>query len=70
MKAEELIQKLPLAQHWIPTVDENFIKEDISLAKLADPQNVMGKPDWCSRIMVGDTGDDVRALFLVFMTNF
>jgi hypothetical protein len=60
MKAEELIRKLPMAQHWIPTVDGEYIKDDITLAALADPENMMGKPDWCRRVIVGDTGDDVR----------
>lgn len=63
MKADDLIKKLPMAQHWISTVDGEYIKEDISLAALADPGNGMGKPDWCGRIMIGDTGDDVSLSF-------
>ncbi|KUJ09450.1 alpha/beta-hydrolase [Mollisia scopiformis] len=69
MSAEELIKNLPMAQHWIATVDGNYIKEDITLGALADPSNAMGKPGWCKQIVVGDTADDGTILKGRIMDN-
>lgn len=63
MDVQELLKKLPGAQHWIPTVDGVYIKDEVSLAALADSENGLGKPEWCRRILVGDTGDDVSIHF-------
>lgn len=69
MTAEDLIKKLPMGQHWCPTVDGSYIKENVSMGELADPTNVVGRPDWCKRIMVGDTADDVRICLFATLSN-
>ncbi|CAO2656928.1 Nn.00g057310.m01.CDS01 [Neocucurbitaria sp. VM-36] len=56
--AEDLAQKLPLAQHFSGTVDGNWIKEDITLDTLMDGRRTGHKPNWCKEFVVGDAAHD------------
>ncbi|KAI8940077.1 hypothetical protein NX059_003796 [Plenodomus lindquistii] len=56
--AEELAQKLPLAQHFTGTVDGNWLKTDITIDTLSDNERVEHKPSWCKEFVVGDSAHD------------
>lgn len=58
MEAEDVIKTLPMAHHWCPTVDGSYITKEVLDGMLKAPWTI-GKPDWCKRVMVGDTGHDV-----------
>jgi hypothetical protein len=58
-KATDIVNKLPLFQHWTPAVDGDFIPEEFTLGQIADVDNKVGKPEWCKEIMIGDVADDV-----------
>ena len=60
--AEELCQKLPLAQHFCGLVDGKWLTKDVTLSVLADGQNEVHKPKWCKEFVIGDTAHDVRSL--------
>ncbi|CZR63049.1 uncharacterized protein PAC_12946 [Phialocephala subalpina] len=68
LKAEHLIKRLPLSQHWCPTVDGKYITEEVLEGMLKAPWNI-GKPDWCKRVMVGDTAHDGTVLANRIMSN-
>jgi carboxylesterase type B len=59
MDAEELANKLPLAQHFCATVDGKFLKKDASVRLLSDGAQEEGKPKWCKEFVIGDTAHDV-----------
>jgi hypothetical protein len=59
MSASEITAKLPAFQHWSPTVDGEFISQEITLGILSDVKNPIGKPAWCEAVMVGDVEHDV-----------
>jgi len=50
---------LPAFQHWSPTVDGEFISQEVTLGILSDVKNPIGKPAWCEAVMVGDVEHDV-----------
>ncbi|USP77107.1 uncharacterized protein yc1106_04381 [Curvularia clavata] len=56
--AEELAQKLPLAQYFTATVDNEFLTEQVSLDSLNDGESVVHKPSWCKEFVIGDTAHD------------
>lgn len=60
--AEELAQKLPLAQHFSGTIEGNWLKEDVTLDTLRDGRKVQHKPTWCKEFVVGDTAHDGTVL--------
>jgi hypothetical protein len=66
VSVEELVTKLPMFQHWSPTIDGEFIEQAVDLGMLSDPSTPVGKPDWCQEILIGSTHHDVR--FLMFLT--
>jgi hypothetical protein len=57
--ASEITAKLPAFQHWSPTVDGEFISQEVTLGILSDVKNPIGKPAWCEAVMVGDVEHDV-----------
>jgi hypothetical protein len=59
----DIVNKLPMFQHWTPTVDGDFITEEFTLGQLADVESKVGKPAWCKEIMIGDVADDVSFCF-------
>ncbi|KAF1832948.1 para-nitrobenzyl esterase [Decorospora gaudefroyi] len=56
--AEELAQKLPLAQHFAAKVDGQWLKRDVTLATLMDSRTPEHKPYWCQEFVIGDTAHD------------
>lgn len=58
MDAEELAQKMPLAQHFTATVDNEFLTKQVSIASLNDGQSAVHKPSWCKEFVIGDTAHD------------
>ncbi|KAF2874778.1 para-nitrobenzyl esterase [Massariosphaeria phaeospora] len=56
--AEELVQRLPLAQHFCGFIDGKWLKEDPTLMSLANPRSKLHKPDWCKEFVIGDTAHD------------
>ncbi|KAF8860196.1 alpha/beta-hydrolase [Acephala macrosclerotiorum] len=68
MKVEDVIKKLPLSQYWVPTVDGSYITEEVLKGMLTAPWGI-GKPDWCKRVMVGDTAHDGNILKNRIMDN-
>jgi carboxylesterase type B len=56
--AEELAQKLPLAQHFSGYVDGEWLPEEVTHAKMADGQHIQHKPTWCAEFVTGDTEHD------------
>ena len=57
-EAEELSQKLPLAQHFAGTVDGKWIRKDVTLDTLMDGSRVEHKPAWCKEFVTGDAAHD------------
>lgn len=57
--AEELCQRLPLAQHFCAWVDGKWLKEDVTLGVLRDGRNEVHRRSWCREKVVGDTAHDV-----------
>lgn len=66
MKAEEIVDKLPMFQHWSPTFDGSYIRNDVTLGMLSNPANPVGKPTWCKQIVIGDTAHDVSRSSLLY----
>ncbi|PMD31812.1 para-nitrobenzyl esterase [Hyaloscypha variabilis F] len=62
MSASEITAKLPAFQHWSPTVDGEFISQEVTLGILSDVKNPIGKPAWCEAVMVGDVEHDGTCL--------
>ncbi|KAF2179719.1 alpha/beta-hydrolase [Zopfia rhizophila CBS 207.26] len=62
MDAEEMCQKLSIAQHFCACVDGEFLKGDVTLSVLGDDVNGAGKPGWCREVVVGDTAHDGTVL--------
>jgi carboxylesterase type B len=56
--AEELVQKLPLAQHFAATIDGQWLKQDAGPDMLMDGQQTGHKPSWCKEFVIGDTAHD------------
>jgi carboxylesterase type B len=56
--AEELVQKLPLAQHFTATIDGQWLKQDAAPETLIDGQIPHHKPSWCKEFVIGDTAHD------------
>jgi carboxylesterase type B len=56
--AEELAQKLPLAQHFAATVDGEWLKHDAAPELMLDGQETQHKPAWCKEFVIGDTAHD------------
>ncbi|KAF1999310.1 alpha/beta-hydrolase [Amniculicola lignicola CBS 123094] len=58
MSAEEMAEKLPLAQHFCAVVDGIWLKSNVELSMLADGGSEMGKPGWCKEFVIGDCAAD------------
>jgi carboxylesterase type B len=56
--AEELVQKLPLGQHFAATVDGEWLKQDAASEVLRDGYEALHKPSWCKEFVIGDTAHD------------
>lgn len=59
MPADDLVARLPMAQHWCAVIDGEFLAEDVDLGLLGDREKPSGKPWWCEAIVVGNTEHDV-----------
>jgi carboxylesterase type B len=59
----ELVNKLPIAQHYCACVDGKFLKENISLDLMADGSREEHKPTWCNEFVIGDTRHDVSTRY-------
>lgn len=59
--AEELAQRLPLAQHFCGTIDGQWLKE-VSLNTLMDRHRIEHKPSWCKDFVIGDAAHDGTVL--------
>jgi carboxylesterase type B len=58
---DDLVNKLPLAQHFCACTDGHFLKKkDITLEVLSDGKQQEHKVDWCKEFVIGDTAHDVR----------
>ncbi|KAF2009823.1 para-nitrobenzyl esterase [Aaosphaeria arxii CBS 175.79] len=60
--AEELAQRLPLAQHFCGLVDGVWLNTDGNIGVLGDGSNEVHKRHWCKDFVVGDTADDGTVL--------
>jgi carboxylesterase type B len=60
--AEELAQKLPLAQHFAGLIDGSWLREDATLETLLDAKSTIHKPSWCKEFVIGDTAHDGTVL--------
>ena len=60
MSAKEMVRGLPAFMHWSPTIDGEFIKEEITIGQLHDPGDKRGKPTWLKGVVAGDMLHDVR----------
>jgi carboxylesterase type B len=58
MDAEELAQRVPLAQHFTATVDNEFFTNRVSVESLMDGRSAVHKPSWCKEFVIGDTAHD------------
>lgn len=56
--AEELAQKLPLAQHFGATIDGQFMTQDVTIEALMSGSSTIHKPSWCKEFVIGDTAHD------------
>ena len=56
--AEQLAQKLPLAQHFAATVDGQFITREVTIETIMDGSSAIHKPAWCKEFVIGDTEHD------------
>ncbi|KAF1959036.1 alpha/beta-hydrolase [Byssothecium circinans] len=59
---EELMSKLPLAQHFCACVDGTFLAEDVRLGTMSDGRHKQHKPIWCKEFVIGDTAHDGTVL--------
>lgn len=55
----EMVNKLPMAQHYCAFVDGKFLKKNISLDLMANGLQEVHKPTWCKEFVIGDTRHDV-----------
>ncbi|PSN63436.1 alpha/beta-hydrolase [Corynespora cassiicola Philippines] len=62
MDAEEMVRKLPLAQHFCGLVDGEWLREDVTLGVLADGRRREHRPGWCKEFVIGDTAHDGTVL--------
>ncbi|KAH6879154.1 Alpha/Beta hydrolase protein [Alternaria rosae] len=60
--AEELAQRLPLAQHFAATVDGQFFTQEVTIKSIMDGSSVIHKPLWCKEFVIGDTQHDALVL--------
>ncbi|CAG8960575.1 hypothetical protein HYFRA_00013398 [Hymenoscyphus fraxineus] len=60
--AKELVLKLPPYGAWAPTIDGSYIKDEITVQKIADHSSRRGKPEWCERVLIGDALGDATVL--------
>jgi len=58
LSADQITEKLPMFQHFSPTIDGDFIEHAIDFSMLIDPESPIGKPSWCKEIVIGSTHDD------------
>ncbi|KAF2791831.1 alpha/beta-hydrolase [Melanomma pulvis-pyrius CBS 109.77] len=56
--AEEMCQRLPLAQHFCGYVEGRWLRGEVTLGMLGDGGIGVHKPAWCREFVVGDTGHD------------
>jgi carboxylesterase type B len=56
--AEDLAQKLPLAQHFTATVDGQFLTHEVTMESMMDGFSAIHKPSWCKEFVIGDTEHD------------
>ncbi|KAK7191621.1 carboxylesterase [Paraphaeosphaeria sporulosa] len=54
----EMVNKLPIAQHYCACVDGKFLKENISLELMSDGSRELHKPTWCKEFVIGDVRHD------------
>ncbi|KAF2850786.1 para-nitrobenzyl esterase [Plenodomus tracheiphilus IPT5] len=57
-EAEELAQRLPLAQHFTGTIEGEWLKTDVTIDTLSDIRHTEHKPSWCKEFVVGDSAHD------------
>ncbi|CAG8983898.1 hypothetical protein HYALB_00005538 [Hymenoscyphus albidus] len=68
--AQELVLKLPPYGAWAPTIDGSYIKDEITVQKIADNSSRIGKPEWCERVLIGDAlGDVFTPFFAPFISS-
>lgn len=67
--AEELVGKLPLAQHFCACIDGDFLKEEVTLTALGDGERRLHKPEWCREFIVGDTAHDVMLCYPLYLNS-
>ncbi|KAI4673219.1 uncharacterized protein J4E88_008831 [Alternaria novae-zelandiae] len=60
--AEELAQRLPLAQHFAATVDGQFFAQEVTIESIMDGSSAIHKPSWCKGFVIGDTEHDALIL--------
>ncbi|KAL6711805.1 hypothetical protein ACN47E_002848 [Coniothyrium glycines] len=60
--AEELAQKLPLAQHFAGLIEDEWLEHDVTLETMLDRRSIHHKPTWCAEFVVGDTALDGTVL--------
>ena len=60
--AEELAQRLPLAQHFAATVDGQFFTQEVTIESIMDGSSAVHKPSWCKEFVIGDTEHDALIL--------
>ncbi|KAL5414503.1 hypothetical protein PMIN03_003204 [Paraphaeosphaeria minitans] len=58
----EMVNKLPIAQHYCACVDGKFLKDNISLERMTDGSREMHKPTWCKEFVIGDVRHDGTVL--------
>ncbi|KAF2682831.1 para-nitrobenzyl esterase [Lentithecium fluviatile CBS 122367] len=69
MNVDEMMNKLPLSQHFCASVDGKFLRGDITLGVLSDGTRREHKPDWCKEFVVGDTAHDGTILKARMLDN-
>ncbi|KAH8733103.1 Carboxylesterase [Phaeosphaeriaceae sp. PMI808] len=68
-EAEELMEKLPLAEHNCAYIDGDWMKEDITPKILANGHRIEHKPSWCKEFVIGDTIHDGTILKARILAN-
>lgn len=64
ISSEALVNALPSFSHWSPTIDGQYMKDEITIGTLKDRKDERGKPMWCKEVLVGDALHDVRLSLL------
>ncbi|KAH8676544.1 Alpha/Beta hydrolase protein [Tricladium varicosporioides] len=62
VSSEVLVNSLPSFSHWSPTIDGQYMKDEITIGTLKDRKDERGKPIWCKEVLVGDALHDGTCL--------